>query len=277
MNRLLDASRTLYHRLPEQLRHPLVRLSGRLTQSPRQTVLLSALRRDGFAVIEDFFSRGECNALVQQIERVFAIAPDRLWHSNDGADTRAFAAETLSTPIQRFNLDPMLLSLGESYSAHPLVPFFTLAGRLRPTPGNLGSGGGWHRDTAVENQFKTLVYLTDTGLENGPFEYVPGSHRVRALVKTILGAGIAHAQNRLTDEEVERACAAMSIRPKTLTAPAGTLLLIDSSGLHRGMPISTGERYALTTYYFAPWQIESMWQTGKFTKYFVGEKSRSAA
>ena len=35
-----------------------------------------------------------------------------------------------------------------------------------------------------------------------------------------------------------------------LTGKKGTLILFDSSGLHRGVPLTLGERWAITRYYF---------------------------
>ena len=41
----------------------------------------------------------------------------------------------------------------------------------------------------------------------------------------------------------------------TFTAKAGTLILFDSSTIHRGAPITAGTRYALTNYYYPPSHI----------------------
>jgi len=35
----------------------------------------------------------------------------------------------------------------------------------------------WHRDRLTEHSYKILTYLTDVGTGDGPFAYVPGSHR----------------------------------------------------------------------------------------------------
>ena len=35
-----------------------------------------------------------------------------------------------------------------------------------------GSGSGWHRDSYLKNQMKTIYYLTKVNIENGPFTYL---------------------------------------------------------------------------------------------------------
>ena len=40
-------------------------------------------------------------------------------------------------------------------------------------------------------------------------------------------------------------------RIKNFTASAGTLIIFDSSTIHRGSPILEGKRYAITNYYYA--------------------------
>ena len=35
-----------------------------------------------------------------------------------------------------------------------------------------GSGDGWHRDSYLKKQLKTIFYLTKVNIENGPFTYL---------------------------------------------------------------------------------------------------------
>ena len=125
---------------------------------------------------------------------------------------------------------------------------FTLGGYLGSGQ-NGSSGGGWHRD-AFLSQFKAMLYLTDVNSENGPFQLLPGSHKLRNVMRAIHKGGLRHWQDRLFDKEVERVEATLGIKRKTFTGKAGTLILFNSTCIHRGKPIETGERSALTNYYF---------------------------
>ena len=47
-------------------------------------------------------------------------------------------------------------------------------------------------------------------------------------------------------------------RIETIKGKAGTLILVDTSLIHRGKPLVNGCRYALTNYYYPYYQINSM-------------------
>ena len=55
-------------------------------------------------------------------------------------------------------------------------------------------------------------------------------------------------QARFTEEEISQLNQSNKL---TVTAKAGTLLVADTRGIHRGQPIEQGERYALTVYSWA--------------------------
>ncbi|MEX2113603.1 MAG: phytanoyl-CoA dioxygenase family protein, partial [Pirellulales bacterium] len=216
-----------------------------------------------------------CAELVGELDRVFQQYEPLLWQDALKSDTRAYAADRVSPAVHRFFDHPLLNKISSHY-VKDLQCFFTLANRVRVVPGNLGSGGGWHRDTPWERQFKALVYLVDVGPKNGAFEYLPRSHHVSFMTRTIASCGIRLGQNRLSEEEIARIVQRTGVAPVRLTAPAGTLILTDSSGIHRGSPIEEGERYAMTNYYFEADTIKELTAKGKFTGYFVDRSPSSA-
>src|SRR5258708_22216276 len=166
--------------------------------------------------------------------------------------------------MANLNRDPFLLSVGQAYSRRELTAFSTLAGRIEAKPGNLGSGQGWHRD-AFHFQFKAMVYLTDVDADHGPFQIMEASHHgARIFADTVRGRLPRSPRTRVTADQAQRLLAASSHPLKTFCAPAGTLILFDSSTIHRGAPVNTGIRYALTNYYYEPASI-----TPKFERNFA--------
>jgi hypothetical protein len=122
--------------------------------------------------------------------------------------------------------------------------------------GNQGSGEGWHRD-AFLRQFKAILYLSDVGPKNGPFQFVKDSYQPGQVLRDIWKGGLRYMQYRLSELEVDRIIEGSPERLSTYTAKAGTLILVDTSSIHRGMPIQTGTRYALTNYYFPAQNIDA--------------------
>ena len=124
---------------------------------------------------------------------------------------------------------------------------FTLAARMPFNYKNAGSGEGWHRD-GFYRQFKTLLYLSNVGNDNGPFQLILNSQKYKNLIQDMKSADLKYMQYRLTDEEINKILLKEPQRKKTILGNLGTLILVDTSTLHRGAPIKKGIRYALTNY-----------------------------
>jgi Phytanoyl-CoA dioxygenase (PhyH) len=112
----------------------------------------------------------------------------------------------------------------------------------------------WHVDFDDKHLLKAFVYLSDVDAGHGPFEYVPGSqpggrhHSVRPWVP--MGYG------RVPDEDVARNVSAEEIA--TFTGPKGTLILCNTSGLHRGGFATSGPRVLATATYCSPASLKAL-------------------
>jgi hypothetical protein len=219
------------------------------------SAILESLHTHGYAVVPGFYDAARCALLRSEIDRIIREQPDVVHRDKLDSDLRVFGAERASAAIREFHDAPFPIAAGEHYSGRELTCFSTLAGWLSAKAGNLGSGQGWHRD-AFHFQYKALVYLSDVGPDNGPFQLLDASHRgARVFFDTIEG-GLQRAPNsRITDDQADALVSAQPQRLNTFTAPAGTMILFDSSTIHRGSPIVSGTRYALTNYYYEPEHI----------------------
>jgi len=102
-----------------------------------------------------------------------------------------------------------------------------------------GSGGGWHRDSYLKRQLKTIFYLTKVNTENGPFTYLEPKLKIFSRfypMKTRLSAN--------ADKKLNFCSNKISI---TSEKP-GLGFSIISNYIHRGIPLINGERYAVTVY-----------------------------
>ena len=76
-------------------------------------------------------------------------------------DQRIFGIEKISKlHNDLFATNHMIKRVGAAVVNSELYLQCTMAGKLYYKNGNLGSGGGWHRDS-FSRQFKSIVYLTD--------------------------------------------------------------------------------------------------------------------
>jgi hypothetical protein len=164
--------------------------------------------------------------------------------------------ESVSPLLADFHYDPFLRGFGELAGGLALYNFATLGARIDAIPDNNGSGDGWHRD-AHGYQFKSILYLSNVSDENGPFEYLAGSHRPwRAALDTVLGGLPPPPNSRYEAAMIDRMVRLFRMRVRHYTARSGTLLLVNTAGMHRGRPLAGGTRYALTNYYYHPFQVD---------------------
>ncbi|MBK8567480.1 MAG: hypothetical protein IPN76_30200 [Saprospiraceae bacterium] len=177
---------------------------------------------------------------------------------------RIYGADRVSSLINEFNKDEFLLKMAIAFNESKTTSYFTLAGRIKAKEGNLGSGQGWHRDTPNPYQFKALIYLTDVEMDNGPFEIIEGTQEPNSMFDGIWKANMMFQQHRMSEGEIENLLRYPKFKTKTFTAKAGTVILVSTFAIHRGMPINLGERYALTNYYFQDFTVNPIYIEKKF-------------
>jgi Phytanoyl-CoA dioxygenase (PhyH) len=88
----------------------------------------------------------------------------------------------------------------------------------------------WHRDFDDQHLLKAFLYLVDVDASAGPFEYVGGSQPGGPHMETMKWGPMQ--TGRVSEEDVQTHLPADAI--KTFTAPRGTVILCNTSGLHRG-------------------------------------------
>lgn len=205
---------------------------------------LNKLYSDGMFIKKSVLSTEKCKELRNEIDKLLTENSVNVWRDNERSDERIYGADLISDIIKNALPVNEFKTIGEQYLNKKLKHHFILAGRLSFVDGNLGSGGGWHRDSPFTHQFKAITYLSDVHAGNGPFQYLKSSH----LTLNKVNLPFKLNKYRFTNTEVE------SILPESdlieCTGNAGDACLADVRGIHRGTPIKTGQRYALTIYFF---------------------------
>ena len=213
---------------------------------------LADLRRDGFHVFEQRMPPEQVEALV----RFARDAECRLVPAPPGGPAHArFDPETPKAPryqlderlvvaneaVQRFMVDETLADLAGRYLEAPPINDLTALWWSAPAGEASHSAAAqlFHFDMDRLRFIKFFVYLTDVGLHNGPHVVVRGSHVTRPAA--------FYKDRRFSDDEVHAAFAEGDVRE--LVGPAGTMLAVDTSALHKGQPLETGHRLLLQVEY----------------------------
>jgi hypothetical protein len=165
------------------------------------------------------------------------IDPEHPSHSYYGVPR----AVLLENPyLQSLLCDPYLLAVAARYlGVFPVVTkpdmwwdTDSLPEGLRPRP--------FHVDSGCLRWLKVGINLTDTTFETPHFVYVKGSHNPNPATRP-LTRRLASRMN-LSDREVHEVCPERVAR---VTAPAGSVTLADTRGIHKGELAKKGHRLVL--------------------------------
>ena len=98
-----------------------------------------------------------------------------------------------------------------------------------------------------------MVYLTDVKKHSGAFQYINGSHKISFIIKQLILKYWNKLQNktRFNEKLVDNILDESKLNITTTIAKKGPLVFFDPRGLHRGSPIKSGNRIALTNYIVA--------------------------
>lgn len=207
--------------------------------------VLDDVQANGVSIVENFVTPDQCDELRLEVDRIISEYKSQLWIDDGESDFRAFGADIVSQKIKAFMEHSVIQEISKGFEQSESIESFILGAHLTYKPNNLGSGGGWHRDRPDRPELKILLYLTDVGIDNGPFQYYVKSHSSSSVFGTVVTKKFEYMQSRFTDEEIDQLGDKNLL---TACAKKGTLLVADTRGIHRGMPITEGERYALTKY-----------------------------
>jgi hypothetical protein len=116
----------------------------------------------------------------------------------------------------------------------------------------------WHRDNDDQYIVKAFLYMNEVGLGSGPFEYIPGSALGGAYSEIWPWQPLGEMYPP-QDEFEQRVPVDSRV---TLTGPAGTLALVNTSGFHRGGFATESHRVMAIVTYCSPAALESIVEKG---------------
>ena len=196
-----------------------------------------------FLILPSFWNASKADAARAEL---VAIMRDLCYERGEGNDQRALGASRLARRypatyplVLEFEQEPVLRAMAAAHlRTQPTVAVDTLASITGP---GAASGGGWHVDQHARG-FKALMYLDDVGHGNGPFAMLLGYNN------TAVTPDPGRLGRRYSDAAVA-AAVANGARVHPLYGQRGTVIVFETSSIHRGTPCLHGERHALTNYY----------------------------
>ncbi len=210
--------------------------------------IAAALKQDGFAVLNELLTPQMVNEMRAHFLRQLVYAPylDNsprvLMENAHGLDSHVLwheDASVISCPhVLDIANDPSVLSVMEAiFGCKPTIGYMTAWWSV-PTDDRIPRHAeNFHRDVDDLNFIKLFVYLTDVAEENGPHEYIRGSH---------IDGRLSRIQRYSDNQILETFGTDRLVR---FIGAAGSAFLENTYGLHRGQPVQAGRRLIFQVVY----------------------------
>ena len=208
-------------------------------------IAVAGVRANGFYVFDRVADRSITDAIRAFAERVPCQArgagtPPAVYPRSAPEVGRYDIEETeaLDCPeVQDFATDPALALISQKYLSQPVIMdevAFWWTTTKRAEDANLNAQM-FHQDRDRLSFLKFFMYLTDVTTDTGPHIYLRESH-------TSIPWAL-RPDGRMTDEAVRQAGLWENVTE--LTGPAGTIMAVDTIGLHKGKTPITSDRLAV--------------------------------
>lgn len=207
------------------------------------------LKNNGFSIINNYLSLSECEIIKSNIDNSLKFKKNIVWTDTLKSDFRLYGFNHLCELTKKIFFSSELIEISNKYINYKMESVFTMANKLSFIKENDGSGGGWHRD-GINPSIKSLIYIDDVNINNGPLQLILHSNKFNNIILDNKKMGNKNFLNTRYKEEQILKIDNIHDRLKQFCLTRGSLIIFDSSNIHRGMPIKNGNRYAITNYYF---------------------------
>jgi hypothetical protein len=225
---------------------------------PDTTGIAAQLTENGFVVgtTDQLLEEEGRKAFVEAAKLVFDVSRSgnvqSIVNAGRSHDKKDYIVHLLSAD-QRHGADSALLRLALDKKLLEIVSLYLgMWPRLHaigawlnfPTPDQAKTSQLWHRDPEDLRLIKAFIYLVDVDADHGPFCYIPKTQPfgARAAINPTSGN-----PKHIADEEMQAAIPAQDWL--ACTGPAGTMILADTVGFHRGGKPTVGHRIVISFTY----------------------------
>jgi hypothetical protein len=218
---------------------------------PKPDILLLFLRKYGIIILENFYPETILNKIIQETDIIFNTYKNKIEimaKEDCSNDERIFYAERYSSYIKEmYSNNTILNNIAMNYTRSKLNNKKTLINKLEYEKDKIkNSGAGWHRDSH-DIQFKTIMYLSDVTEKNGNFQFIAKSSKKYIGYPT---PRTPDYNTRFTDKTIEQLLKEnKSCKLHNIIGNKGTIIIADTTYIHRGNIIEEGMRKAITEYY----------------------------
>ncbi len=217
----------------------------------RDRDIIDRINRDGFIVIEDFFSTTEADQMYQEVMAAYQKIkqenhPDYFKHER-GHERIGKIDQHAPATEKSFYQNEQIWRIARSYVSENVLAY------RKEADFKLEQGASYQANIAHfddwRQRFKAFAFLHDVDEENAPMIYYRRSHLDGAWKRPYQLEFETRGENgrygHFFPQEMEKLCEEARLEPVKLTAKKGSLFLGDFRGIHQGTVLKSGKRVLL--------------------------------
>jgi len=233
-----------------------------------QKKILAELNENGIAIthLSELFpeiSLRKLQEYTKQLSQTEVKNPKNFWRDLWNPDDFLISKDN---PFIEFALKEKILQIGASYMKMwlRLITLRNYRTKIMPKGQPPIQSQLWHRDPGDKLYFKVLLYLNDVDSTTGPFYYIKKSHNI-GKYKNIFPQRLplTYEKSRFSDKQIEKNNLKSNV--KKCTGNAGTMIFVDTTGLHKGGYSAINERSMFIAQFASRVQIAPFWKRDKLT------------
>lgn len=234
------------------------RLKTRKTISDNKQInkIVSEIEDKGICVLNNYIEKKLINKIKLEISESLKnkniIKKLQIYDFNDQGIKRYLSADKLSKTANKLFYNSFFDEIAKHYVSKNVVAYQKMY-EIKGSEGKFATTDIFHFDD-WRKRFKVFLYLNDVGINNCPFCYIPKS--IKSDKKRILkefeyvALGKSGSYGYYLNHEMENLKKRKNYSEITVTGEAGTVILVDTRGLHKGNPSIFGNKRELLASYY---------------------------
>ncbi len=196
---------------------------------------------DAFADLQEYYVSFRENKKIQQILTNKTKREDVLNNKFFEVNSEHFLGRNFKfgDGVVEFFLSEDILQIASRYLQKSPKLFTAATWIHRPQPGpepKRVSSMNWHKDPEAFQIFKVYILMSNVGEQNGPFQYIKGTHSTGKYNLQDYRISNRYPDSRSLEKTVNKSDIISA------TGPKGTIIFCDNFGFHRGGYVLEGLR-----------------------------------
>ncbi len=213
---------------------------------PKLNILFIFLKMYGILILKNYYNNEELNIFLDESNRILEEEKNKIQILDK--EERIFHVEKYSKYIKEsFSNNSLFNLIALKYTNINSNTKKTLLNKLFYKEGKIkNSGDEWYSDD-YDKQFKSIMYLSNVNINNGNFQFITNSSKKHIKYPK---QRTENYNTTFKDETIKEVLEKNSnCKLHNIIGEKGTIIIVDTTYIHRNNIINEGSRLTLTQYF----------------------------